>query len=76
VSATGVALNSRSLPGARATITNTSANPADLGASNVAAGTGYSLPAGATVQLQLNVGDVVYAVRSGAADGQLSVLLS
>jgi hypothetical protein len=71
-----VALNSRSLLGARMTITNTSANAADIGAANVAAGNGYSLPAGATVQLQLNPGDQVYAVRSGTSDAQLSVLLS
>jgi hypothetical protein len=31
-------------------ITNISANGADLGASNVSAGTGYSLAAGATVR--------------------------
>jgi hypothetical protein len=57
-------------------ITNTSANPADLGAATVTAGTGYSLPAGATVQLTLNPGDQVYAIRSGAADAVLSVLLN
>jgi hypothetical protein len=42
----------------------------------VTAGNGYFLPAGATVQLQLNAGDQVFAVRSGAADAVLSVLLS
>jgi len=31
---------------------------------------------GATVQLALNAGDVVYAIRSGASDAVLSVLLS
>jgi hypothetical protein len=58
------------------TVTNTSANGADLGAANVTAGNGYALAAGATVLLRLNAGDQVYAVRSGAADAELSVLLS
>ena len=58
------------------TITNTSANGADIGGANVAAGAGYSLPAGATISLQLNAGDPIFAVRSGAADAILSVLLS
>jgi hypothetical protein len=38
-----VPLNSRSLPGARIMITNTSANPADLGAANVAPGRCWSV---------------------------------
>jgi len=76
VSTAAVALNSRSLPGARMVITNSSANGADIGAANVTAGNGYALPAGATISLQLNPADVVYAVRSGAADAVLSVLLS
>jgi len=57
-------------------ITNTSGNGADIGAANVAAGSGYSLPAGAPTSLQLNPGDQVYAVRSGASDAILSLLLS
>jgi hypothetical protein len=32
--------------------------------------------AGASISLQLNPADVVYAVRSGASDAALSVLLS
>jgi hypothetical protein len=76
VSTMAVRLDSRSLPGARMVITNTSANAADIGGATVTAGTGYSLPAGASVQLTLNPADVVYAIRSGATDAVLSVLIS
>jgi hypothetical protein len=75
-SATPVALNSKSFAALRMTITNTGANGADLGAANVTAGNGYALPAGASVQLRLNSGDQVYAIRSSTADAVLSVLLS
>lgn len=55
-------------------ITNTSANAADLGTAAVAAGTGFSLPANATASIELEPGDVLYAIRSAAADAVLSVL--
>jgi hypothetical protein len=35
---------------------------------------GNSLAAGVSVTLELNSGDVVYAIRSGGADAVLSVL--
>ena len=68
-----MALNAKTLTALRMQITNTSANPADLGAANVTAGSGYSLPAGATISVQLNAGDQLWGVRS---DAVLSVLIS
>lgn len=65
-SSTPVALNAKSLAALPLTVTNASANPAaDPGGANVTAGTGYSLPAGATVSLQLNA--VMWSVRFGRA---------
>jgi hypothetical protein len=69
-----VALNAVAALWTRIQVTNINANPADLGPSNVAAANSYSLPANATVSPQLGPGDVLDAVRSGAADAVLSVL--
>jgi hypothetical protein len=77
VSTTAVALNvaeSDTVSGARLHITNTSANAADLGPSNVTAGAGYSLAGNATVVVELGSGDQLYAIRSAAADATLAVL--
>jgi hypothetical protein len=73
-STSAVALNSASGGGERMVITNTSANGADLGPSTVTAGTGFSLPANASVSVELDPGDVLYAIRSGASDATLAVL--
>jgi hypothetical protein len=74
VSTTAVALNTASGGGERLLVVNASANAADLGASNVTAGAGYSLAANAAVALDLDPGDVVYAIRSGASDAVLGLL--
>lgn len=58
----------------RLTLKNTSANAADLGASTVTAATGFDLAAGATVSVELDPGDVLYAIRSAAADATIAVL--
>jgi hypothetical protein len=55
-------------------ITNTSANGADLGPSTVTAGTGFLLAGNASVTVELDPGDVLYAIRSGASDATLAVL--
>ena len=74
-SMTPVALNAASGGGERLLIKNTSANAADLGGAAVAAGAGFDLAAGATVgPIELDPGDVLYAIRSAAADATLSVL--
>ncbi|MCY1141712.1 hypothetical protein OWR29_27255 [Actinoplanes sp. Pm04-4] len=74
-STTPVALNTAAGSGERLIIKNTSANAADLGGPTVAAGAGFDLAAGATVgPIDLDPGDVVYAIRSAAADATLSVL--
>jgi hypothetical protein len=54
-----VALNTKTLAALRMIVTNTSANAADIGGANVTAGNGYSPPAGASLQLQLNAGDQI-----------------
>jgi hypothetical protein len=74
VSTTAVALNTATSGGVDLYIKNTSANAADLGASTVTAGTGYDLAAGASITVQVDAGDVLYAIRSAAADATLAVL--
>jgi hypothetical protein len=74
VSTTALALNSASGGGERLLITNTSANAADLGPSGVTAGAGYSLAGNASVVIELDPGDVLFAIRSAAADATLAVL--
>lgn len=73
-STSAVALNTASTAGMQLTITNTSANAADLGPSTVTAGAGFDLAAGATVTVDVDQGDVLYAIRSAAADATLAVL--
>jgi hypothetical protein len=69
VSTTAAALNTAGVDGQRLAIKNTHATDAlILGDSSVAAGTGYSLAAGATLQLELKPGDVVYGIRGASAD--------
>lgn len=73
-STSAVALNIAVPSGERLIVTNTSANAADLGPSTVTAGTGYSLAGNASVTVELDPGDVLYAVRSGASDATLAIL--
>jgi len=73
-STSAVALNTASTAGMQLTIKNTSANAADLGPSTVTAGAGFDLASGATVTVDVDQGDVLYAIRSAAADATLAVL--
>lgn len=74
VSTTAVALNPADSQGALLTLKNTSANAADLGPAGVTAGTGFDLAAGATLTIQLDAGDILYAIRSAASDATIAVL--
>lgn len=74
VSTTAVALNPADEQGALLIVKNTSANAADLGPAAVTAAAGFDLAAGATVTIQLDAGDVLYAIRSGASDATIAVL--
>lgn len=74
VSTTALALNTASTGGQRLKLKNTSANAADLGAAGVAAGAGFDLAAGVTVDVQLSPNEVLFAIRSGAADAVIAVL--
>jgi len=74
VSTTAVALNTAEVGGGVLILKNTSANAADLGPSTVAATTGFDLAAGATLTVELDAGDVLYAIRSGGADAVIAVL--
>ena len=74
VSTTAVALNTAQTTGQKLAIKNTSANAADLGPAGVTAGTGFDLAAGATVVVQLQPQDVLFAIRSAAADATLAVV--
>lgn len=68
-----VALNSSTSAGGRLLVTNTDeASDADLGGSDVAAGEGYPLAAGASVAVELAPGEVLYAIA--ASDVVLAVL--
>jgi hypothetical protein len=75
VSTAAVALNTTSTGGNTLTIKNTDAtNAADLGTASVAAGAGFPLAAGLSVTVEVDPGDVLYAVRSAAADVSLAIL--
>jgi len=74
VGVSAVALNTASTSGIDLIIHNASANDADLGPVGVAAGSGFLLKANTTVSVRLDPGDVLYAVRTGAADAVLAVL--
>lgn len=74
VSTSAVALNTASTAGQTLVLKNTSANAADLGPSTVTATAGFDLAAGATVTVELSAGDVLYAIRSAAADATIAVL--
>lgn len=77
VSTTAVALNTDSGPvsGGRLVIKNTHATDAlVIGDSGVAAGTGFSLAAGATLDVALSAGEQLYAIRGASADITAHVL--
>lgn len=66
VTGTPIACNEHTVDGARLVITNTGvARSADLGPSGVVFGEGFELSAGATVRVDLNSGDVLFAVSEG-----------
>lgn len=74
-STTAVALASPSTAGQSLTIKNVdTTNAADIGAGTVTAGTGFPLAAGATITIEVDAGDVPYAIRSASADVVLAVL--
>lgn len=75
VSSTAVALNTSDTGGARLLIKNIDAtNGVDLGSSTVTAGAGFPLAAGVTVEVDIDSGEVLYAIRSAGADVVLGVL--
>lgn len=74
VSTTAVALNTASTGGTTLVVKNTSAAAADLGPSGVTATGGFDLAAGATVTVEIDPGDVLFAIRSAAADATLAIL--
>lgn len=75
VGTSAVALNTIGTGGTTLRIKNTDVtNAVDLGASTVAAGTGYPLAAGETISVVANSGDSLYAVRSAGADVVLAIL--
>jgi hypothetical protein len=74
VSTSAVALNTASTAGQRLVLKNTSANAADLGSSGVTAGNGFDLAAGATVTVEISPNDVLFAIRTAAADATIAVL--
>jgi hypothetical protein len=74
VSTTAVALNTASTAGQTLVLKNTSANAADLGPSGVTATNGFDLAAGAVVTVEVDAGDVLFAIRSAAADATIAVL--
>lgn len=72
VSTTAVALNgaeSDTVSGSRLIVKNTdSADALVFGASDVTASTGFSLAAGATLDVALPSGEQLYAIRAAEAD--------
>ena len=76
VSSTAVALNTASTDGGRLILKNVSepAADVDLGPVGVTAGAGFSLLDGETVTIQVDPGEVVYAIRSAAVDASIAVL--
>lgn len=75
VSTTAVALNTASTAGSTIVIRNVdTTDTCELGGSGVTAGTGFPLAPNAQVALDLDAGDVVFAIRSAAADVDVAVL--
>lgn len=63
---TPIACNEETVDGARLVVTNAGqARSADLGAAGVVFGEGFELSAGDTVRVELNSGDVLFAVSEG-----------
>lgn len=75
VSTTAAALNTASTDGTRLVVRNIDAtDTCDLGPAGVTAGAGFRLANGESVTVDLKPGDVLYAIRSAAADVDLTVL--
>jgi hypothetical protein len=77
VSSTAVALNAIGTGGNSLRITNTDAtatNTVDLGPAGVTAGAGLPLAGGATITVEVDPGDSLYAIRSTATDVVLAIL--
>lgn len=73
--AAAVALNPVSASGTTLVVQNVdTTDAAELGPAGVTAGTGYPLAPNAVVQVDLDPGDQLFAVRSAAADVDLAVL--
>jgi hypothetical protein len=69
------ALETDAVAGTKVVVTNQDAtNSVDLGDASVAAGAGYELKAGKTVQIDLPKGEQLYAIRTGGADVRVDVL--
>ncbi len=74
-STTAVALNTAGTAGLTLFVRNVDAtDTCDIGGSGVTAGTGFPLAPNAQVEIELDAGDVVFAIRSAAADVDLAVL--
>lgn len=71
-----VALNAAEGGGSQLIVRNTEAtNAAALGASDVASGGGFLLAAGQTVTVNLDAGDVLYAIQNVAASAAALTVL-
>lgn len=76
-STVAVALNTASTAGQKLTIRNVdTTDTCDLGGSGVTANAGFPLAPSTQVTVELAPGDVLYAIRSAAADVDLVVLRS
>lgn len=69
-----IGLESGAVSGGALLVKNASANEAALGDSGVTASTGFRLPAGTTIQLNLPSGEQIYAIRTGGTDAVLDVI--
>lgn len=67
VTSTPTALNTASTEALMLLVKNTGAAAVDLGASGVASAAGFDLAVGATAEVLLDPGDVLYAVTATAA---------
>lgn len=68
VGGTAVALNTENTFGMTLAIANVGSEVADLGPSGVGAGAGYELGSGATATVELDAGDVLFAISGTGTD--------
>lgn len=74
-STSAVALNPVSTGGTTLIVRNIdTTDTCDLGPAGVTAGTGFPLAPNAQVEVELDAGDQLFAIRSAAADVDLAVL--